>query len=147
VRECVPSADITCVEIDPGACAVLRMRGFYMVHEGDFMECQPPSGTKRNRRVLPYYDAAVMNPPFTAGQDVDHVLHAWDFIGPHGVLVAVMTPTALRARKGERYDRFQDLHDRHSIIDPITLPAGTFAESGTDVVTMIIAWRKPSTSR
>jgi hypothetical protein len=65
------------------------------------------------------------------------------FVGQGGVLIAVITPTALRDRKGAKWERFRDLHDRYSAIDPIELPAGTFAESGTNVATVIIAWRKP----
>lgn len=34
-----------------------------------------------------------MNPPFQGGQDVRHVTHAWRFVKPGGVLVAIMWPT------------------------------------------------------
>ncbi len=141
VRAVAPAVDITCIEIDTSACVVLRQLGF-LVHGGDFMDFWAP-GTPTRARPLPFFDAVVMNPPFTNGQDVEHVVHAWSFVRRGGVLLAIVAPT-FATRRGEKWDRFRDLHDRHAAIDDITLPAGTFAESGTQVTTKIIMWRKPA---
>jgi predicted RNA methylase len=145
VRSVAPAVDITCVEIDAAACAVLRMQGHKLVHEGDFLTFRSPAGVPggRGSRVLPYYDAVVMNPPFTGGQDVEHVVHAWSFVKQGGgILIAVVAPT-WKTRRGAKWDRFRDLHARYAADDEIVLPAGTFKESGTDVVTHVVIWRLP----
>ncbi len=141
IRAVAPAVDITCVEIDAAACTKLRVQGFKIVHEADFLTFRGP-GSVRPGRGLPFYDAVVMNPPFTGGQDVEHVVHAWDFVGPAGILIAVVAPS-WRTRRGEKWDRFRDLHERYAADDPIELPAGTFAESGTNVSTHVIIWRRP----
>ena len=40
---------------------------------------------------IPQVDKIIMNPPFDRGGDCDHVRHAFQFLKPGGVLVAVMS--------------------------------------------------------
>jgi len=47
----------------------------------DFMHTKPDQ----------QYDLVLMNPPFENGRDIDHVLHAFGHLRPHGRLVAVMS--------------------------------------------------------
>ncbi len=36
-----------------------------------------------------YYSRVIMNPPFSHGQDIRHILRAFSLLRPGGVLVAV----------------------------------------------------------
>lgn len=103
------------------------------VEEGDFLQHEEP------------YDRIVMNPPFTAGQDVDHVRHAYDLLMPGGRLVSVMSPS-WKYNSTRKFTEFRDwfaqMKDdgRASVED---VPAGTFKESGTDIATVIVVIQKP----
>ncbi len=60
-----------------GICGkILTVSG---VQCGDFMEWQP----------VQYYSRVIMNPPFSHGQDIRHILRAFSLLRPGGVLVAV----------------------------------------------------------
>src|SRR3546814_4046174 len=73
------------VEIQPCRAHELRvLHGFEAVRQADFLTL-PPS---------PIYDRIVMNPPFDRGRDCDHVRHAFGFLKPGGILVAVMSRRA-----------------------------------------------------
>ncbi|HBD2526417.1 TPA: class I SAM-dependent methyltransferase, partial [Escherichia coli] len=75
-----------------------------------------------------YYSRVIMNPPFSHGQDIRHILRAFSLLRPGGVLVAVCLNGP---RQQEKLLRFSDVHEE--------LPRGTFAY--TDVPTMIIRLR------
>ena len=63
------------VELDPRLCTGLEATYEYIhVRQMDFLDC-----TMDN---LGYFDRILMNPPFTRGQDVKHILHATKFIDP-----------------------------------------------------------------
>ena len=86
------------------------------------------------------FDRVVMNPPFSGGQDADHVVHAWDLLKPGGRLVAIVSGN-LAEKTDRRSQRFRDLLDQGAA-KLIPLPAGTFAASGTDVATQIVVLDK-----
>lgn len=88
--------------------------------------------------VVEAYDRIVMNPPFTRGQDVAHVLHAFKFLRPGGLLVAITSP-AFKFRTGAKWDEFRKLYDEHGV-ETIDLPAGAFRESGTNAATVIVVF-------
>jgi hypothetical protein len=75
-----------------------------------------------------YFDVVLMNPPFNNGQAIAHIEHALTFLSPAGVLVAIC-PNGPKER-----DRFMGRSTEWT-----ELPAGTFAESGTNVSTALIA--------
>ena len=85
---------------------------------GDFMEWQS----------VQYYSRIIMNPPFSHGQDIRHILRAFSLLRPGGVLVAVCLNGP---RQQEKLLPFSDVREE--------LPRGTFAY--TDVPTMIIRLR------
>lgn len=85
VRERSPSVKITAVERLIDAAAVCELKGYQTI-QGDFFEQSPA--------VLGTFDRIVMNPPFEARRDIDHVRHAWDFLKPGGRLVAIMSESA-----------------------------------------------------
>lgn len=131
--------DVSCVELQPGlAHELARVHGFASVRCGDFLKLQPGGN--------PQFDRIVMNPPFDRGRDCDHVRHAYQFLKPGGVLVAIMSA---RAEFGTDA-RHKALHDL--IGKPGTwafdrawrdLPERSFAHAGTNINTVILKLQKP----
>lgn len=125
---------VTCVEVQPHLALQLQEDPRYAdVFNIDFLTLTPD--------LIGRYNRILMNPPFDKGRDIDHVDHAIDFLEPGGILIAIMSAgtefrsdskaTAFRT-KIERYrGRFHDL------------PAGSFAEVGTMVNTVVLTLRKP----
>lgn len=89
-----------------------------------------------------HFSRVLMNPPFTDGQDVAHVTHAFDFLHPGGKLVAIMAPS-FEFRTGVKYDKFRALFDEFGTYKE-DLPEGAFKESGTNVRTVLVVLEKPS---
>ena len=91
---------VTCVEIRPALVEILKLKD-YPTANADFLEwckcCQyDDSGKVENDKegfpvLLPLYDKIVMNPPFEKGQDINHIMTAFDFnLRAGGRLVAIM---------------------------------------------------------
>lgn len=118
---------VVCVELHPERAGTLRALGL-ITRQADFLHM----GAVDFGRL---FDRILMNPPFDRGLDVDHVTHALQFLAPGGTLVAVMSAgvefredakTVVFRREVERRGgRFRDL------------PAGSFAEAGTNVNTCL----------
>ena len=122
--------DVMAYELDPKRCGLLAtaMRnapGFNMVVERDFLTLEP-SAT---------FDRVVMNPPFARQSDIKHVLHAHKHLKLGGLLVAVMSASALFRDNNltSNFREFVESRDGH--MD--RLPDGSFKESGTSVNTCI----------
>lgn len=89
-----------------------------------------------------------MNPPFDRGRDCDHVRHAYQFLKPGGVLVAIMSARAEFAEDA----RHKALH---ALVDEVRrvnyrnsarwddLPERSFAHAGTNVNTVMLVLEKP----
>ncbi|EFA4225816.1 DUF3560 domain-containing protein [Escherichia coli O11:H15] len=119
IRDTAPGAMCDAVEINSGLVRYLRDNfNGVRVQCGDFMEWQP----------VQYYSRIIMNPPFSHGQDIRHILRAFSLLRPGGVLVAVCLNGP---RQQEKLLAFSDVREE--------LPRGTFAY--TDVPTMIIRLR------
>lgn len=82
------------------------------------------------------FDRVVMNPPFSKGQDVEHVRHALTFLRPYGLLVSVMS-AGVTFRQDRRYADFR----RECKPEIIPLPEGSFKPSGTNVNAVIVRIR------
>ena len=125
--------NVTCIEIQPSNAAYLRNLSFPRVAERDFLHLDPA--------VLGQFDRILMNPPFDRGRDVDHVTHAMRFLKPGGRLVAIMA-AGVEYRTDRKTSDFRATVERFkgSIRD---LPFGSFAESGTNVNTVIVALGLP----
>lgn len=87
--------------------------------------------------AIKLFKIVVMNPPFYGQHYAQHVLHAWDFLEPGGLLVAILPITARE----------------HGLLDHILpakrwsepwhdLPVGSFSESGTNINTTVLTIRK-----
>lgn len=125
-------AKVWAYEIDPKAHAALVTEFFSQFGAGglgdDFMAAAVPDH--------PPFDKVIMNPPFSGGQDVRHVMHAAKFVKPGGRLVAIMSPGVV-FRQTEPYKGFRAWCEEHgATVEHIA--AGTFKESGTDVSTVIV---------
>ncbi len=118
-------ATVVCNEAQPHLCDALRAAG-YDTTVGNFLTMEPQ----------PKFDAVVMNPPFSHGQDAAHIRHAWEFLKPGGRLVAIAS-RGVEFRSERRYERFREWLT--SVGGTVTiLPDGTFSESGTNVATVLI---------
>lgn len=118
----------TAVEIQAHLAEGLRDSGHCAeVLRADFLELIP------DRK----FDLIVMNPPFYRGLDIDHVAHALRFLTDDGLLVAVMS-AGVEFAVSKKAVAFRELVDRMngSWRD---LPPGSFADSGTNVNTVMLA--------
>jgi len=92
------------------------------------------------------FDRVVMNPPFCKvgkGDHLDHVYHAWQFLKPGGVLVAVL-PSSVEFRTDKRHREFIAWwQDEAYAFNLQPLPAGSFKASGTMVNTCVLRMVKP----
>lgn len=97
----------------------------------DFMELNPCDHT---------FDRIVMNPPFRNGQDITHVRKAYDHLRASGQMVAITYP-AWQYRETLKYSGFRDWLTTvdHDVED---IPAGAFADSGTDIRALMLVIRK-----
>ena len=102
------------------------------VAQADFLEVEPD----------PIYDRIVMNPPFSRQQDIDHVLHAAEFLAPGGRLTAVMS-AGVMFRTNTKTVEFRDFVNAMGEQTFEALPDNSFQESGTNVNTVIVSFVKP----
>ena len=82
------------------------------------------------------FDRIVMNPPFAHGDDIRHIRHALGFLRPGGRLVAIC------ADGPRQQERLRPIASRW-----LPLPAGTFADQGTDVRTVMLAIDAPALAK
>jgi predicted RNA methylase len=117
---------VDCIEQDPGYAAALTETGTARTLQvADFLAVTPQ----------PRYDRIVMNPPFTRGADMEHVQHALRFLKTNGLLAAVMSWTV--THHSAKTAKFRALVEtRGGTVEAV--PAGAFAESGTDVPTVLV---------
>lgn len=123
-------AIVDCVELHTGRAEQLFGR-FNRVCCADFLNLTTDT--------LGPYDLVLMNPPFTRSQDILHVTHAFSFLKPAGLLVAVMSP-GFTFRNDSRARDFRHLvRDCGSFME---LPDKSFKTSGTTVRTVLVTLRK-----
>lgn len=115
---------IVLIENDSEACDVLKEKGFAVI-EADFLTCKA-----EDFQFQPSFDAVIMNPPFTKGQDAKHILHAWDFVAPGGSLVA-LAGSSITSKQDRLCQLVRRLIHSHGTCE--ALPEDSFIESGTSV--------------
>lgn len=116
VRAAAPGACVHAVEINCRLADGLRSLPVNDVRCGDFLECDPGD-----------FDRIVMNPPFDNGADIRHVEHALTLLRDGGRLVSVV------ANGPRQREKLMPLATAW-----VDLPAGSFAESGTNVNAAIV---------
>lgn len=120
-------AEVLCFEIQHHWAKHLKKEGFFCV-EDDFLNWEPI--------FFKPFDAVVMNPPFTGGQDVEHITHALKFLKQGGILVSVAS-----ASIDSKYSTFRMLVDKFDgTIEQ--LPPGSFSESGTESNSVVVKIHK-----
>lgn len=126
---------VVCAELNPDMLDYL-VESDFPVMAGDFMQMDAGKADP--------YDKVVMNPPFTRQLDIDHVMRAFDFLKPGGVLVAIMSegPFFRTNKKAEAFRAWMQAHDGTAK----SLPEGTFKSSGTGVNTRIVKIVKEATA-
>lgn len=95
------------------------------VHCADFLEWRALAPEYPSSRLS--FDRIVMNPPFINGVDIKHIQHARSMLKPGGRLVAIC---ANGPRQREQLMPLADMWE--------DLPAGTFADQGTNVNTALL---------
>ena len=124
-RRYADAVSILCCEINPRLQQLLTAKGFSVL-AGDFLSATFETAFQR----------ILMNPPFEAGQDIDHVRRAFSLLAPGGRLVAIMSEGPF-FRSDEKARCFRDWlayvggHGEK-------LPTGSFKDSGTDVAVRLV---------
>ena len=116
------------IEVHPERARKLRSLGVVSaVAQENFLEVSPIG--------MPRFDRVVMNPPFDRGQDIDHVLHALDFLAQDGILVAVMSASAEFSTTKKAEELRSQMERRKGYF--VDLPEGSFKDAGTMVNTVL----------
>lgn len=127
---------VTCFDVDPEACVALEDAGF-IAHCRDFLSLHAPiRGGPLSARAWGPFDRVLMNPPFSHGNDIDHVTHALRFLAPGGRLTAIM-PASAPTGTTRLHRNFHALLKQY-VASWEELPEGSFAESGTHVRTSLL---------
>lgn len=129
-----PNALLTLIEADDVNCKVLRNKGYAPV-EGRFEDYEPEDK----------FDLVVMNPPFALKGDplayITHIRRAFSMLKPEGQLVTI-APRGLSFQNNQKVLNF--IHWVCQYGDFSELPDKSFAESGTNVPTVLIWMRNIS---
>lgn len=123
-------ATVRAIEQSAARCDVLLSHGIAATN-ADFLKIEPKYKV----------DAAVMNPPFSRQQDIDHVRHAFKFVRSGGRLVSVMG-AGVSFRQNKKTVEFREWVD--SLGGNIgELPEGTFKKEGTMVRAVVLTLDVP----
>jgi len=120
--------DVSCYELSEANFNVLKSLNFNVI-QADFLQIEPEEK----------YDLIVMNPPFSKQQDIKHVLHAYKFLNPNGILVSVMCGNVLW-RDNKLTKDFREFISTNGSVEK--LPEQSFKSSGTNVGTVIVKLKK-----
>lgn len=126
--------EVVCVDIHTPHVDYLRGLGIRAV-AGDFLKLVPGA-------LGAPFDLVAMNPPFTRGQDIEHVMHAWQFLRPGGRMAAITLPS-WRTREGRKWQAFREFVNTKGVAVRVRdLPPGAFKQSGTNVRTLLLVLGK-----
>lgn len=129
ILECLPNGNVyLAYELNPKSCDKLREKGF-AVNNNDFLATEP----------LPV-DVVIMNPPFSKQQDIDHIIHAWEFVKPGGRLASIVSASPF-FRENKKSAEFRSWLKSIGA-EVISIPEGAFKESGTNVRTKMVICHK-----
>lgn len=125
-KEGAPDFTISGYELMPENQQILEDVPYFKLLGSNFLE-HDPNYT---------FDVIIANPPFTKGQDMQHIMHMYKCLRPGGVLVSIASTHFQFAsdKKTKEFNEFLD--STECIIQDV--PAGTFKESDTAIKTCII---------
>jgi predicted RNA methylase len=133
-------ATVTAVEIDEHNSAELDRR---VVAAGmtDRFELITADFLQAKHEIPPCFDLILMNPPFTRGQDAEHINQAYLLLAPGGRLVAICGRGSLTRQDGKA-SAFQQWIERKATLNrPLT--EGIFKDSGTLSAANLLVIDKP----
>jgi predicted RNA methylase/uncharacterized protein (DUF3820 family) len=82
------------------------------------------------------FDRIVMNPPFSKKQDMKHILKAWEFLKPKGILVSILSPSPFYCNDKLSQDFREFLDENKAAVNDFD--ENEFKESGTSIRTKCI---------
>jgi 16S rRNA G966 N2-methylase RsmD len=129
---------IFCIEKNAKRATILEREG-YNVLCWDFLTYEG-AWSQGNDCKKELFDRVYMNPPFELGQDIEHVRHAYKFLVPGGILVAIMSEGSF-IRMDSKATSFREWLKTLSYGD-YQLPEGAFKSSGTMVRTRLVMVEK-----
>jgi predicted RNA methylase len=130
---------VTAVELD--ASRAMRIAGLLdVVKTPTNWQLTTSTGDFLKKSFAEKFDRVIMNPPFAKQADVEHVTKAWELLKPGGVLVAIMSP-GWTFRTNAKSLEFRELVEAHGSYNHN--PENAFAESGTNVKTVMVTLVKP----
>lgn len=135
IQRSVPGINVYVCELEPKMNQALDKMPRVAVLGTDFLMLE-------NR----LFSRIVMNPPFTAGQDIEHVRHAYRLLAPGGRIVAITSQSWLTNtnKKSVAFREWiKSLEDQGFPVGIETIEGGTFKESGTMVGTMMLTIMNP----
>ena len=134
LRAMFPRAELTSVELDPVNVAALRAQGF-TVQEADFLLWEPATGVS--------YNLIVANPPFQRNEYIKHLQRAFSFLRRGGLMRAVAPSGGIEmgSKICTDFRRFVCTHGDWT--EPLK---GAFAESGTNVSTILVTLKNDDES-
>lgn len=106
-----------CFEVSHTLREILELKGFNLVGH-DFL-----TDTNGKR-----YDRIIMNPPFSNGQDIEHLQHAYEMLKPSGQIQAIICEGAF-FRNDKKAVAFREWLQEVDAYDE-KLPSGTFQGAG-----------------
>lgn len=124
-------------EINHTLRKILTLKG-YEVLNNNFLELDPKEYS---------FDRILMNPPFENGQDIDHVLHAYQLLKPNGRLVAIMSEGVF-FRQFKKDKAFRDfLHQKNATISDTIKEAFKNAFNSTGVAVRMLSIDAPTSTQ
>ena len=121
--------DIHCIEKNASRQRILKDKGYKLVGD-DFMQFLPD--------VL--YPFIVMNPPFENQQDIDHIEYAFDTCLQTGGQMTAICSESPFFRTNKKSTAFLKFIDSYGVSE--RLPIDSFKESGTQIHTRLIYFKK-----
>lgn len=89
-----------------------------------------------------YFDRIIANPPFAKNQDIDHIYKMYELLIPGGRMVTLSSRHWLESTNKKETEFKNWIYNVvEAGVHPID--AGTFAESGTTIATMMLIINKP----
>lgn len=82
--------NITAIELVPDLAAICEKKGFKTFNADFLVESAPVPGCIAGSIAPLLFDRILMNPPFEALADTEHVRRAYEWLKPDGILVSVM---------------------------------------------------------
>jgi phospholipid N-methyltransferase len=134
VRDKHPTAELNLVEFNVSLAELLRAKGFAPIQDDFLRWSQKHEGGT--------YDAIIMNPPFEKRADTAHISRALEILAPGGRLVAIASGSFPSRTDLPSVRLREQLQKLGATIEP--LPAGTFAQAGTNVSTVLITAERPA---